>query len=56
MMAQPLLNHCECYFHVRQTPEHKRVTFAAFYLLDDAQLWFHCMELSGGRPTWAKFI
>jgi hypothetical protein len=28
----PWLNRCERYFHVCRTP---------FYLLDDAQLWFH---------------
>jgi hypothetical protein len=36
---------------VRQTPELQRVAFVAFYLLDDSQLWFHHMELNGGRPT-----
>jgi small-conductance mechanosensitive channel len=38
--SDPLLwlNHCERYFLVRRTPEHQRVAFAAFYLLDDAQL------------------
>jgi hypothetical protein len=50
------LNRCERYFHVRQTLEHKHVAFVAFYLLDDAQLWFHRMELNGGRPTWVQFI
>jgi hypothetical protein len=45
------LNCCKRYFHVCQTPEHKRVAFATFYLLNDAQLWFHRMKLNGGRPT-----
>jgi hypothetical protein len=42
--------------HVRRTPEQKQVSLAACYLLDDAQLWFHQMELNGGRPTWTQFI
>jgi hypothetical protein len=52
----PWLNRCERYFHERQTPEHQRVAFAAFYLLDNAQLWFHRMELNGSRPTWPQFV
>jgi hypothetical protein len=52
----PWLNRCERYFHVRRTPEQKRVALAACYLLDDAQLWFHRMELNGGRPTWTQFV
>jgi hypothetical protein len=52
----PWLNRCERYFHVRRTPEPKRVALAACYLLDDAQLWFHRLELNGGRPTWQQFI
>jgi hypothetical protein len=52
----PWLNRCERYFHVRHTPDHKRVAFAAFYLLDDAQLWFHRMELNGGHPTRPRFV
>jgi hypothetical protein len=28
------------------------MAFVTFYLLDDTQLWFHHMELNGGRPTW----
>jgi hypothetical protein len=52
----PWLNRCERYFHVRQTPENKSIAFTAFYLLDDAQLWFHLMELNGGSPTWNQFV
>jgi hypothetical protein len=36
--------------------EQKRVMLAACYVLDDAQLWFHRMELNGGRPIWQQFI
>lgn len=39
-----------------RTPEHQQVAFAAFYLLDDTQLWFHRMELNDGRPTWPQFM
>lgn len=46
----PWLNKCENYFHVRCTPEPQRVALATCYLLDDAQLWFHRLELNGGRP------
>jgi hypothetical protein len=52
----PWLNRCKRYFHVQRTPELKRVALAACYLLDDAQLWFHRLELNGGRPTWQQFI
>jgi hypothetical protein len=52
----PWLNKCKRYFHVRRTPELKRVALAACYLLDDDQLWFHRLELNGGRPTWQQFI
>jgi hypothetical protein len=52
----PWLNHYKQFFHVRRTSEHQRVAFAVFYLLDDAQLWFHRMELNGGRPTGNQFV
>jgi hypothetical protein len=42
MMARgdplPWLNRCERYFHARRTPEHRSITYASFYLTDDAQL------------------
>jgi hypothetical protein len=52
----PWLNQCERFFHVRRTPDDKKVAFAAFYLLNDPQLWFHRMELNGSRPTWLQFV
>jgi hypothetical protein len=52
----PWLNRCERYFMVHRTPEPKRIALAACYLLDDAQLWFHRLELNGGRPSWSQFI
>jgi hypothetical protein len=52
----PWLNRYERYVHVRRTPENQQVAFATFYLLDDAQLWFHRMEPNGGRPTWTQFV
>jgi hypothetical protein len=41
---------------MRRTPKHQWVAFTTFYLLDDAQLWFHIMEFNGGRPTWPQFV
>jgi hypothetical protein len=52
----PWLNRCERYFTVRRTPEPKCVALAACYLLNGAQLWFHRLELNGGRPSWSQFI
>jgi hypothetical protein len=52
----PGLNRCERYFRVRCTPDHKRVAYAAFHLLDDTQLCFHRLELNCGQPDWNCFI
>jgi hypothetical protein len=52
----PWINRCEKYFRVQRTPEHKRVAYTAFHLLDDAQLWFHRLELNGGQPDWTCFM
>jgi hypothetical protein len=48
------IHRCECYFRDCRTPENKRVTYAAFHLLDDTQLWYH--RLPGGPPTWEHFV
>jgi hypothetical protein len=47
------LNRCARFFHVRSTPDHKKVALAAFYLTDAAQLWFRRLSSSGAqrRPT-----
>jgi hypothetical protein len=46
----------ECYFHARQTPKDRRVAYATFHLLDDAQLWYHRFSSDGRPPTWEHFV
>jgi hypothetical protein len=29
---------------------------ALFHLLDEAQLWYHCLEFNGGPSTWNRFV
>jgi hypothetical protein len=48
------LNCCDHYFRLR--PEDKKVAYAAFNLLDDAQLWYYRLELNGAQPTWIRFV
>jgi hypothetical protein len=52
----PWLNWCERYFQVRRTPENWRVAYASFYLTDDAQLWYHRLELNVGPSPWTRFV
>jgi hypothetical protein len=37
------------HFRLRRTPKDKRVAYAAFNLLDDAQLWYYRLKLNGGN-------
>jgi hypothetical protein len=34
----------------------KMVAFAAIYMLNDTELWFHRMELNDGHPTRPQFV
>jgi hypothetical protein len=52
----PWLNRCECYFRLRGTPENMWVQVASFYFLDDAQVWYHRIELNGRPPAWPRFV
>jgi hypothetical protein len=41
---------------VHATPENKKVQYTAFYLLDDARLWYHRLKLNNGPPSWNRFF
>jgi hypothetical protein len=41
---------------VLRTLENQRVTYASFYLTDDAQLWYHLVNKRFGSPLWLRFI
>jgi hypothetical protein len=42
----PWLNCWERYFRVLHMTENRRVAYVLFYLMDDAQLWYHRLELN----------
>jgi hypothetical protein len=50
------IHRCGCYFRARRTPDGKCIVYAAFYLLDDAQVWFHQLPDDGRPPTWEHFV
>jgi hypothetical protein len=37
-------------------PTDRRVQVASFYLLDDAQVWYHRVELNNEGPSWNRFV
>jgi hypothetical protein len=41
---------------MRRTPKHWHVAYASFYLTDDAQLWYHRLELNDGPSPWPRFV
>jgi len=48
------LNRCET-FRGQNTPERRRVWYAAMHLTGTAQLWYARLELIGGTPSWRRF-
>jgi hypothetical protein len=50
------IHRCECYFRTHRTSENRRVAYATFHLLDDAQSWYHRLPDNGGMSTWEQFV
>jgi hypothetical protein len=51
----PWLNRCEMFFRGQNTPERRRVWYAAMHLTRSAQLWYARLELTSGTPSWRRF-
>jgi hypothetical protein len=49
------LNRCETFFRGQNTPERRRVWYAAMHLTGSAQLWYSRLELTAGTPSWRRF-
>ena len=46
----------EQFFHAYGTPDHLKVSTAAFYLQDAASQWYYRLEQNQGIPTWTQFV
>jgi len=46
----------EQFFRAYGTPDHLKVSTAAFYLQDAASQWYYRLEQNQGIPTWTQFV